>query len=83
MEHRKMVLTKENAHNKWNTDISIDALHKATCSSRKAYHLKLKAALLENSGILNTLRKKELLILGKFCNTKLKQPYKKDVQCDT
>lgn len=83
MELRKKVLTKGKAQTSTtNTDISIDALLKTTCSNREAYHLKLKAALLENSGILNTFKRKELLILGKFYNTKLKQSDKKEVQCD-
>ncbi|XP_062597523.1 uncharacterized protein LOC134258949 [Saccostrea cucullata] len=81
MEHRKKVLTKGKAKSSAaNTNISIHDLLGAT--NREAYHLKLKAALIENSGLLNIFKKKELLILGKFYNTKLKQADKKEVQCD-
>lgn len=73
MEHRKKDLTKGKAQTSTtNTDISTDALLKATCSDRKAYHFKLNAALIENSWILNKFKKKEMLILVKFFNTKLK-----------
>lgn len=53
-------------------DIFIDVLFKIICLNREVYYLKFKVVLFENLGILNIFKKKELLILGKFYNIKLK-----------
>jgi hypothetical protein len=80
MEHRKKVLTKGKTQSSGCTDFSMETFLKAT--NKDSYHLKLKAALLANEDILKKLTKKQIILLGRFYNVKLRTADTKDVLCN-